>query len=163
MIAFSGVRSSWVMFARNCDLCWLATSSCAARLLELLEQPGVLDRDDRLVGERLEQRDRPSAGTRRASCGGSTSAPSDALLAQQRHGEQRRGSRRAQRIGDSDRAANAPSAATSAIWTGARRSAARPTTPSPQSERACSSAAISSSDIRWRARSDEASVASSYS
>ena len=27
MIAFSGVRSSWDMFARNCDLCWLATSS----------------------------------------------------------------------------------------------------------------------------------------
>ena len=24
MMAFSGVRSSWDMFARNCDLCWLA-------------------------------------------------------------------------------------------------------------------------------------------
>ena len=29
------------------------------RLLELLEQPRVLDRDDRLIGERLEQRDLP--------------------------------------------------------------------------------------------------------
>ena len=27
MMALSGVRSSWDMFARNCDLCWLATSS----------------------------------------------------------------------------------------------------------------------------------------
>ena len=27
MIAFSGVRSSWLMFARNCDLCWLASAS----------------------------------------------------------------------------------------------------------------------------------------
>ena len=27
MIALSGVRSSWDMFARNSDLCWLATSS----------------------------------------------------------------------------------------------------------------------------------------
>ena len=29
MIAFSGVRSSCDMLARNCDLCWLATSSCS--------------------------------------------------------------------------------------------------------------------------------------
>ena len=57
MIAFSGVRSSWDMFARNCDLCWLASASCAVRLLELLEQAGVLDGDDGLVGERLQQRD----------------------------------------------------------------------------------------------------------
>ncbi len=27
MMAFSGVRSSWLMFARNCDLCWLASAS----------------------------------------------------------------------------------------------------------------------------------------
>ena len=27
MMAFSGVRSSWLMLARNCDLCWLASSS----------------------------------------------------------------------------------------------------------------------------------------
>ena len=27
MMALSGVRSSWLMLARNCDLCWLATSS----------------------------------------------------------------------------------------------------------------------------------------
>ena len=27
MIALSGVRSSWDMFARNCDLCWLASAS----------------------------------------------------------------------------------------------------------------------------------------
>ena len=28
MMALSGVRSSWLILARNCDLCWLATSSC---------------------------------------------------------------------------------------------------------------------------------------
>ena len=27
MMALSGVRSSWLILARNCDLCWLATSS----------------------------------------------------------------------------------------------------------------------------------------
>ena len=27
MMAFSGVRSSWLMLARNCDLCWLASAS----------------------------------------------------------------------------------------------------------------------------------------
>jgi hypothetical protein len=27
-MAFSGVRSSWLMLARNCDLCWLASASC---------------------------------------------------------------------------------------------------------------------------------------
>jgi hypothetical protein len=27
MMALSGVRSSWLMLARNCDLCWLANSS----------------------------------------------------------------------------------------------------------------------------------------
>src|SRR3974377_1896095 len=27
-MALSGVRSSWLILARNCDLCWLATSSC---------------------------------------------------------------------------------------------------------------------------------------
>ena len=28
MIAFKGVRSSWLMFARNCDLCCDASASC---------------------------------------------------------------------------------------------------------------------------------------
>src|ERR1700730_9949393 len=28
MIALSGVGSSWLMLARNCDLCWLASASC---------------------------------------------------------------------------------------------------------------------------------------
>ena len=27
MMALSGVRSSWLMLARNCDLCWLASAS----------------------------------------------------------------------------------------------------------------------------------------
>ena len=29
MMAFNGVRSSCDMLARNCDLCWLAASSCS--------------------------------------------------------------------------------------------------------------------------------------
>jgi hypothetical protein len=33
MMAFSGVRSSWLILARNCDLCWLASAS--SRLLSL--------------------------------------------------------------------------------------------------------------------------------
>ncbi len=36
MIALSGVRSSCDMFARNSDLCWLATSSC--RLLSWISR-----------------------------------------------------------------------------------------------------------------------------
>ena len=36
MMAFSGVRSSWDMLARNSDLCWLATSSC--RLLSSISR-----------------------------------------------------------------------------------------------------------------------------
>ena len=28
MMALSGVRSSWLMLARNCDLCSLASASC---------------------------------------------------------------------------------------------------------------------------------------
>ena len=59
MMAFSGVRNSWDMFARNCDLCWRRFGELSVRLLERLEQPGVLDRDDRLVRERLEQGDLP--------------------------------------------------------------------------------------------------------
>ena len=27
-MALSGVRNSWLMLARNCDLCWLASASC---------------------------------------------------------------------------------------------------------------------------------------
>ena len=42
MIAFSGVRSSWDMFARKALLCWLASSSCAALVLQLPEQVDVL-------------------------------------------------------------------------------------------------------------------------
>ena len=37
--------------------CSSASLRLAVALLQLLEQPGVLDGDDRLVGERLQQRD----------------------------------------------------------------------------------------------------------
>ena len=70
MIAFSGVRSSWDMFARNCDLCWLATSARGsspgpARTGGRSRSPGT----DWLAN--VWSRSTTSAGTRRASCGGS--------------------------------------------------------------------------------------------
>ena len=45
MIAFSGVRSSCDMLARNSDLCWLATSSCRLLSRDLAEEAGVLERE----------------------------------------------------------------------------------------------------------------------
>ena len=36
MMALSGVRSSWLILARNCDLCWLAISSWRLFLLDFL-------------------------------------------------------------------------------------------------------------------------------
>ena len=57
MMAFSGVRSSWLMLARN-SLLWLVGDlELAALVLDLVEQARVLDRDHRLVGEGLEQPD----------------------------------------------------------------------------------------------------------
>ena len=55
MMAFSGVRSSCDMLARNSDLCWLATSSWPALLLDLAEEARVGDGHLRLVGERLHE------------------------------------------------------------------------------------------------------------
>src|SRR6202048_902318 len=51
-MALSGVRSSWLILARNCDLCWLASASC--RLLSWVssKQTRVLDLDHWLVGGR---------------------------------------------------------------------------------------------------------------
>ena len=70
MTALSGVRSSCDMLARNSDLWRLATSSSRVLLLELAEQPRVVDGHGRLAGERLQQVARsPSAnapGTRPA-------------------------------------------------------------------------------------------------
>jgi hypothetical protein len=78
MMALSGVRSSWLMLARNCDLCLLATSSWAL-VLDLVEQPHVLDRDDSLVGEGRGQLDLPSLNGRTSSAAGS---PDRAAFAQ---------------------------------------------------------------------------------
>ena len=57
MMALSGVRSSWLMLERNCDLCWLAISQLTALFLNFVEQPHVLDRDRRLIGEGADQLD----------------------------------------------------------------------------------------------------------
>src|SRR5262249_6509193 len=56
MMALSGVRSSWLMLARNCDLCSLASASCRL-LLDFVEQPHVFDGNHRLVGEGFDQLD----------------------------------------------------------------------------------------------------------
>ena len=58
MMALSGVRSSWLMLARNCDL-WLARDfELSALFLHLREQIGILDRQHRLRREGLQQLDR---------------------------------------------------------------------------------------------------------
>ena len=55
--AFIGVRISWLMVARNALLASLAVSAAARASCASLEQPRVLDRDHRLVGEGLQQRE----------------------------------------------------------------------------------------------------------
>ena len=55
--AFIGVRISWLIVARNELLASLAASAAARASCASLEQARVLDRDHRLVGEGLEQRD----------------------------------------------------------------------------------------------------------
>ena len=56
MMALSGVRSSWLMLARNCDLC-CRLRELATFVLNFLKQSYVLDGDCRLVGESLDQHD----------------------------------------------------------------------------------------------------------
>ena len=83
------MRSSWLMLARNCDLCWLAISSCRLFSSISLEQARVLDRQHRLGGERLQQVDRvlrERAGRLRRR---TTSAPTTSSRASERHDEQR--------------------------------------------------------------------------
>ena len=88
MIAFSGVRSSCDMLARNCDLCWLAASSCSALFLDLLEQPRVLDGEHRLGREGLEQRHHRLRELARLAAPDDQRAD-DLVLAQERDREQR--------------------------------------------------------------------------
>ena len=57
MIALSGVRSSWDMFARNCRLVLRSLGKLAVRFLQFLEQSRVLDGDDGLVREHLQECD----------------------------------------------------------------------------------------------------------
>src|SRR6516162_8268587 len=49
MMALSGVRSSWLMLATNCDLYSLACWSCWFLLLDFVEQSYILDGDHRLI------------------------------------------------------------------------------------------------------------------
>ena len=72
---FIGVRIPWLMVAREAARRWPRSRPRPARRVasRLVEQPGVLDRDHRLVGERLEQRhlfvaEGPRGRARRGSC-----------------------------------------------------------------------------------------------
>ena len=51
MIAFIGVRISWLMAARNVLLAWFACSAASRASRGRPEQPGVVDGDRRLLGE----------------------------------------------------------------------------------------------------------------
>ena len=87
MTAFSGVRSSWDILARNSLLWRLAISSSIGPRPQLLEQPDILDRNHRLIGEcpqqgRLLVRERP----RRA--GGHADGADGHPAPEHRHGEE---------------------------------------------------------------------------
>ena len=75
MMALSGVRSSWLMLARNCDLCWLASASWRLLSSISLNSCAFSDRQHRLRGEGLEQLDRVLAEIRLAALRRTTSAP----------------------------------------------------------------------------------------
>src|SRR6516165_9381305 len=57
MMALSGVRNSWDMFARNSGLVLAGHRKLPALFLDLLEHPGILRGNRRLGRERLEQVD----------------------------------------------------------------------------------------------------------
>ena len=59
MIAFSGVRSSWDMLARNCDLCWLASASWLFASWSASNSRAFSMAMHGLVRERLQQSDLP--------------------------------------------------------------------------------------------------------
>ena len=115
--AFIGVRISWLMVARNELFASLAASAAARACLRLVEQAHVLDRDHRLVGERLQQRD-----LRRRRTAPSLRAADDEdaerlALAQQRHVEHRAESRSAScQLADAPGCLRRPSTAVSSTW-----------------------------------------------
>ena len=88
MMALSGVRSSWLMLARNWDLCWLAIFELPALVLDFVEQPHILDGNHRLIGERGDQLDL-LVGERSHRAGDQTMTPIGYAVAQQRHAENR--------------------------------------------------------------------------
>ena len=66
MIAFIGVRISWLIAARNELLAWFAASAALGRLAQIGEQAGVVDRDGRLLRQadeevQVRRRERPAA------------------------------------------------------------------------------------------------------
>ena len=86
MMAFRGVRSSCDMFARKCGLVLAGDLQRLAGLLDLLEEARVLDRQDRLAGERLDQvHDR--LGELAGRLAADHQHADDALLADQRDGQ----------------------------------------------------------------------------
>ena len=87
MMALSGVRSSWLMFARNCDLCWLATSSSRLFSSTCWNSRAFSIATADWLGERLKQVDDPARRTRPAPCGGSRACRTMRCLAHQRHAD----------------------------------------------------------------------------
>ena len=55
MIAFIGVRISWLMAARKALLAWLAASAASRALAQVREQARVVDRDRRLLRQADEE------------------------------------------------------------------------------------------------------------
>ena len=117
MIAFSGVRSSWDMLARNCDLCWRPPRARGSSP----RPPGTAgrSRSPAPTGWRTSgAARRPSGGNAPGVLRRMTSTPTTRSLAQQRHRQQRpeAGPRRRRGVGLSvvRRRPGCP-----ATWTGA--------------------------------------------
>ena len=88
MMALSGVRSSWDMLARNSDLCWLATSSC--RLLSSISRKSRafwIARADWVA--KVFSSSMTSGGNSPGRVADHDEAADQAILAEQRHREQR--------------------------------------------------------------------------
>ncbi len=100
MTAFIGVRISWLIVARNELFASLAASAWPRALSPgvLLEQPHVLDRDDRLVGEG--PRERHLLLGELAGCGAQDCETADRLaLPQQRNAQRREVTQRQRQLG----------------------------------------------------------------
>ena len=129
MMAFSGVRSSWDMFARNCDLCWLASATPARGLSPGPAGTGGRSRSPAPTGWRTSGAGRrPPGGTRPGVLRRITSAPTTRCSRSERRGQQGAEPGRARALRRLAARQSSPSA--SSTWTALRATRARPTTAS---------------------------------